>query len=132
MAKSIYTVRLKEAQSGLVRDLAARNSVSPYMTIKRLIELGIQRIEAGEPLFGGRAQRNFEEAAEEIQAELENSRGREYNMAVYLMEIMIWLRILGDLLKPGAGTEVEERIRKHAGRILGTLHQPPAEAPTRD
>lgn len=132
METSVYTVRLKDAQSGLVRDLAARNSVSPYMAIKRLVELGMQRVEAGEPLFGGRAQRNFEEAAEEIQAELECSRGREYNMALYLMEITIWLRILGELLKPGAGTEVEERIGKHAARVLGTLHQAPAEAPLRD
>lgn len=132
MDKGVYTVRLKGAQSGFVRDLAALYSIPPYMAIKRLVELGLQCIEAGEPLFGGRAHRNFEAAAIEIQIELDRCRGRDYNMALYLMEITIWLRILRERIKPGASSEVEERIGKHARRVLGTLHEPPAYAPERD
>lgn len=99
MEREVYTVRLNKAQGSVVRDIAARHSISPYRAMRRLVELGMQSVEAGEPLFGSRAQRNFEEAAVEIQTELERSRGREYNMALYLMEITIWLRILGDLMK---------------------------------
>lgn len=132
MDRGTFTVRLKDAQSGVVRDLAARHAISTYRAIRRLVELGLQRVEAGEPLFGGRAHRNFEEVAIEIQSELDRSRGREYNMAVYLMEITIWLRILGELIKPGASSEVDERIGKHVQRILGTLHEPPVHAPERD
>jgi hypothetical protein len=129
------TLHFNQADRARLAALVGRYSVTEYAVLKRLVYLGLERVDAGEELFGSKPVKPVEEVALRLEnrlnlilKRLHEARIRDFNMTLELLEQTIWLRTLGDELKPGGQPKVDERLQKAAPRILRSLHLPPPEA----
>ncbi|HKY20248.1 MAG TPA: hypothetical protein VJM31_03425, partial [Vicinamibacterales bacterium] len=110
------TLYFNQAERARFGALVRQHNKTEYAVIKRLVALGLERVEAGELLFGTKPVRPIEDVAARLEARLklilerqQQARARDFNMTLELLEQTIWLRVLGDELKPGGQAQVNER-----------------------
>lgn len=126
-----FTHEERARVSALIRE----HKVTEYAVLRQLVTKGFERLDAGESLFSSAPVTPIEEVTTRLDRRLTlilerlgQARARDFNMTLELLEHTIWLRTLGEELKPGGQPQVNDRVKKAAQRILRVLHVPPPEA----
>jgi hypothetical protein len=130
-----FSVRLAGDDEERLERLCAHFGIGKYQLAKRLLLIGLARVEGdADPLNPDSStalERLLEGIERQLGEEFRASRARDFNLAADNLETMVWLRTLGDLLAPNSMSLVAKRVQFGRAKFLSTVEQLPPDAPVR-
>lgn len=119
------SLRFQKVVTQRAEELSIAEGVTKAEVYDRLLLLGLERVDAGEPLFGTRPYQTITSAIARIEEALDAGRARETNLGLDTMETVLWLRTIGDILKPGLTEEIKALYQKTVDKRLNSFEQLP-------
>ena len=130
-----FSVRLVGDDEERLERLCARFGIGKYQLAKRLLLIGLARVEAGADPLNPDSSTAIERLLEGVQSQLGEefraNRARDFNLAADNLEAMVWLRTLGEILAPNSLASVTKRIQFGRESFLSTLEELPPDAPAK-